>query len=77
MEARIYQNTADMTQLYDVTMTCGHVEKRRMRPSTAGQLWPQTTPIIAGAKCSNCDPCKPNHCDPAEPCEQHGGATPS
>lgn len=50
-----YQNEADKTQLYGVRMTCGHVEQRRMRPSTAGVPWREGVTIDAStAACKAC-----------------------
>lgn len=44
----------ERTQVYQVRMSCGHIEQRRMRPATAGMPWSPTAVVQAGAKCACC-----------------------
>lgn len=45
-------------QPFRVAMTCGHVERRMMRPALAGMPYSETALVVAGAECTHCAPSK-------------------
>lgn len=43
---------------FRVLMSCGHIERRMMRPATAGQPFSESALVIATAACTHCEPSK-------------------
>lgn len=49
-----WQNPDDLSRPYAVLMRCGHVEMRRMRPSTAGKVVSPDGEIRSRELCAEC-----------------------